>query len=935
MSGTSKASIGPVAIERRRVAAARRRSRRLLTTLLTTVLVAVGLSTAAPARADTAPAPGLPETVAADALPTWQINGVVWSQVLVGDTVYATGSFTRARPPGVAPGGAGEVDALNILAYDITTGNRVAAFTHTLNGQGLAITASPDGSRIYVGGDFTSVDGVLHNHVGAFNTATGALDNSFSANVSSQVKALTASNTTLYIGGGYGAVNGSTRSNLAAVTASTGSLLPWTPSAQGGVVWAMVLAPDGSRVIVGGSFTALSGQPAYGMGSLSTSNGAVLQWDANQAIRDAGANAAISSLRTDGRQIFGSGYSFDRTTGNFEGTFAAEPNTGSITTVNPCHGDTYDVLPVAEVLYEVSHTHDCTWTQSFADTEPRVRWQRALAWTIAPTGTATGPDSYGWNFNGYPDSTQLHWYPQIPAGTYTGQGQAGWSLAGNSEFVAMGGEFPRVNGTPQQGLVRFAIKSIASNKRGPSYTTNPSRPVPATTATSFKSGTAQVGFGTAWDYDNESLTYDVFRNNGTTPVYTTTIKSSFWILPSAGFLDTGLAPGSTHTYQVRITDPFGNVQWSPRSNPVTIASSTPVRLLDTRNGTGAPAEFAAAGSTTDLLVAGEAGIPGTAKAVVFNATVTQPEAAGFLTVFPCGEPRPTTSNINYSAGQTIPSMVVVMLPANGRICFYSSKKAHLIADVNGYFPQVSDFEPMSPRRLVDSRSTGAPPVKLPAGSTFSVNVAPRYGIPEDAAAASLNIAVTQPNSSGHITTFPCGSPRPKASTLNYLTGQTLSNALLAKTGSGGNVCIYTTSSLHVVVDVGGWFPSDTDFRSLIPERLLDTRSGIGHPPAGIVTGGSEVELTVTQVGASNIPADAGAVVLNVTVTGPQSSGYVTVYPCGEARPTASNLNYVKGTTIANAVISKVGTGGKVCLFTNVSTHLVADVTGWFPPLEFL
>ena len=64
-------------------------------------------------------------------------------------------------------------------------------------------------------------------------------------------------------------------------------------------------------------------------------------------------------------------------------------------------------------------------------------------------------------------------------------------------------------------------------------------------------------------------------------------------------------------------------------------------------------------------------------------------------------------------------MVVVALPANGKICFYSSKKAHLIADVNGYFSQTSDFEPMSPRRLVDTRSSVTPPVKLPAGSTFS------------------------------------------------------------------------------------------------------------------------------------------------------------------------------------------------------------------------
>ena len=169
------------------------RVRRFAATLLAGGLVATGLATAVPtAQADTAPASGTPATVSADALPTWQINGVVWSQVLVGNTVYATGSFTKARPPGVAAGGAGEVDAQNIFAYDITHRKSGDVFNHSLNAQGLAITASPDGSRIYVGGDFTAVDGVARGHVAAFITATGALDADFAPSVSNQVRALAA-----------------------------------------------------------------------------------------------------------------------------------------------------------------------------------------------------------------------------------------------------------------------------------------------------------------------------------------------------------------------------------------------------------------------------------------------------------------------------------------------------------------------------------------------------------------------------------------------------------------------------------------------------------------------------------------------------------------------------------------------------------------------
>jgi PKD repeat protein len=546
--------------------------RRTLAAMAVSALLLLNAGTSKVALADTAPAPGTLATVSADGLPTWQINGVVWSQTVVGNTVYATGSFTKARPAGVAAGGAGEIDALNVFAYDITTGNRVA-FSHSLNAQGLAVAASPDGSRVYIGGDFTSVDGMPRGHVAAFDTATGAVVASFAPSVSNQVRALAATNSTVFIGGGYGSVNGATRNSLSAV-AATGSLLPWAPSVAGGNVdvWSMVLTPDQSRVVVGGSFTTLNGAAASGMGSLDATTGASQAWAANTTIKNGGTGSAITSLRTDGQQIYGSGYAYG--SGNFEGTFAANPTTGAITVVNDCHGDTYDVLPVGPVLYSVSHAHDCSWIGSFPDTSPRVRWEHALAQTIAPATTNKGPDNYGWSYNGLPASTVLHWFPQLATGSYTGQYQAAWSLAGSGDYVAMGGEFPRVNGVAQQGLVRMAVSSLAEvpNKQGPTYTTQPDRPIPATTATSPSPGTVSVSFGTAWDYDNQKLTYDLFRDGASTGV-TTAINSNFWTLPTKTMTDTAV-PAGTHTYQVRIADPFGNTLWSPNSNSVTVTTGT-------------------------------------------------------------------------------------------------------------------------------------------------------------------------------------------------------------------------------------------------------------------------------------------------------------------------------------------------------------------------
>jgi hypothetical protein len=119
-----------------------------------------------PTSADTAPPPGTPETVSADWLPAWQINGVVWSQVPVGNAVYATGRFTQARPPGTATGSPQEVDRAIILAYDITAGILVTSFEHSLTAQGLVAT-SPDGSMVYRGGHFTTVDGITRNHIAA------------------------------------------------------------------------------------------------------------------------------------------------------------------------------------------------------------------------------------------------------------------------------------------------------------------------------------------------------------------------------------------------------------------------------------------------------------------------------------------------------------------------------------------------------------------------------------------------------------------------------------------------------------------------------------------------------------------------------------------------------------------------------------------------
>ncbi|WP_200961305.1 LamG domain-containing protein [Phycicoccus sp. Soil802] len=532
-------------------------------------------STAAQA-ADPAPA----NVATADALPTWQINGVVYSQVVVGQTVYVTGSFTRARPPGVAAGGAGEVVANNIFAYDLTTGNRVASFSHSLNAQGLVIKASPDGSRIYVGGDFTQVDGIARGHLAAFSTATGALvapPGYTPPNIGSQVRGLGVTASTVFVGGNFLSANGLSRVRLAAFANSNGAMLPWAPAAEGGYVWTMTMTPDNSKVIPGGSFTTLNGVAAVGMGAVDAATGATLPWAANQKIKAGGSAAAITALKTDGQKVYGSGYAFvlGNSNANFEGTFGLDPSTGAINFVNDCLGDTYDVAPTQNLLYAVAHYHDCTAVDEFGDTNPRVRWQKAVVTYNSGTNLTTKNDVYGWDYRGYQYAKMLTWWPDLAFGSYTSASQAAWAVDTAGDYVLMGGEFPRVNGANQQGLTRFKSRASGAPKlRGPRYSTIPATPTPSTNAVSLTAGTVRVSWGSAWDQDDKNLKYEVLRNNNTW-VYTTTGDSAYWDLPTMGFIDKNLTPGTQVRYQVRITDPDGNLLWSPVSNTVTVGSGSP------------------------------------------------------------------------------------------------------------------------------------------------------------------------------------------------------------------------------------------------------------------------------------------------------------------------------------------------------------------------
>lgn len=571
---------------------------RLLSGIATGILVvSIGTALAPAASADPGPVVSRTTGVTADALPTAQIDGVAWKQVVVGNTVYVGGRFTTARPAGAAAG----VDTVprgNLMAYDITTGKIVSSFAPSLNGQVKALAVSPDGRRLYVGGDFTTADGQNRYRLAAYDTATGALDTGFVAGVDTTVNAIVATNSTVYIGGAFSNANGNARARLAAFRATDGALLGWAPTADNNSVEALLMSPDGSKLIVGGSFTTLNGSSSgYGLGALSPNDGSLLSWAAGKTVRNGGTQAAILSLTTDGKAIYGTGYVFGPG-GNLEGAFSADPTTGNVNWVEDCHGDTYGTYAVNGTVYTVGHAHDCSTLGTFGQTDP-WSYHYSLAWTAAATGTLLANKASGYaNFAGTPSPGMVNWFPDYAEGSYTGQQQATWNVSGNSRYVVVGGEFPTVNGAAQQGLVRFAVPDVAPDKEGPRV----SGYFYKTTQDQVTATSTRVSWPSNWDRDDQSLKYELIRNGDTgNPVYTTTATSQFWNRPTLSFVDKGLTPGTTYQYFVRVTDPDGNATRGDYTTVTTPAAATAPKLTSTSS---VPATFSQSGDSYSISAAG-------------------------------------------------------------------------------------------------------------------------------------------------------------------------------------------------------------------------------------------------------------------------------------------------------------------------------------------
>ena len=347
---------------------------------------------------------------------------------------------------------------------------------------------------------------------------------------------------------------------------------------------------------------------------------------------------------------------------------------------------------------------------------------------------------------------------------------------------------------------------------------------------------------------------------------------------------------------------------------------------------------------------GSAGVvPSGVSAVALNITAVSPSAAGYATVWPCDVPRPDASNLNFAAGGVVANGVVAPVGPSGRVCFYSNATTHFLVDIAGWFAggtAAPAFVGTTPQRVVDTRNgIGAPKLRIAPGATMTVPMAgaavrrpdgSAATVPADATAVAVNVTAVEPSNPGFFTVWPCGAAMPTTSNVNFARGGAVANGVVAPLGVGGAICIYSDQGADVLVDVLGWFGGDAGsaFVGAVPSRLVDTRNGIGGPTGRLAPASSRavsVRGVAVNVGgvARQVPAEATAVALNVTMVEAGAAGFATVWPCGTPQPDASNVNFANGATVANGVVAPIGPDGSVCVATSAGAHLLVDIAGWF------
>ncbi|AUG79768.1 hypothetical protein CFP65_5055 [Kitasatospora sp. MMS16-BH015] len=369
--------------------------------------------------------------------------------------------------------------------------------------------------------------------------------------------------------------------------------------------------------------------------------------------------------------------------------------------------------------------------------------------------------------------------------------------------------------------------------------------------------------------------------------------------------------GRTATAQQAVHAAYGKLGYTP---------TTPQRILDTRTpDMGGRSRRLGPGQSITVYASSLA--PQVhPDALVLNVTAVNPSQSGYLSVYPEGGNRPATSNVNFTARQTVPNLVTVPTGQSDAVTVYNfSGDTDVVVDLMGYYQQGggSRFGAVAPSRVLDTRKSKA----VGPDASTSVQVRGVGGVPADATAVVLNLTSTGSDAGGYLTAYANGTTRPGTSNLNFTAGQTVANQVVVPIGADGKVAVYNhTGHTHVVADVFGYYgPSGSSlFTPVVPTRLVDTRQSSALGQGGV--------LKVN----TGVPAGATGAVLNVTDTASTVPGYLTVWADGASKPGTSNVNFPAGKTVPNHVTTPLGANGAFDVYNFMGrSQVVADLFGYF------
>ena len=198
--------------------------------------------------------------------------------------------------------------------------------------------------------------------------------------------------------------------------------------------------------------------------------------------------------------------------------------------------------------------------------------------------------------------------------------------------------------------------------------------------------------------------------------------------------------------------------------------------------------------------------------MVFNLTAVDPTAAGYLTVWPCDEVMPVASNVNFDAGEVVSNFVETKADTVGDVCIFANTAVDLVIDQAGE-PASPTVNVHTPVRMLDTRAGGVP---LEPGVAASFRSPGRHGA---SIGVSFNLTAVNPRDAGFITAYPCASPVPATSNLNFAAGETRANFVKVASNPSGDVCLISNTPVDVIVDQ---VAEDTNISDTTPTRTIDT-----------------------------------------------------------------------------------------------------------------